>query len=138
MSSASSIVEEFALEAAPGVGSRPPAEGLVLLAAVLVMGSPRAFEPRRGRGDVFEASSCPTTAGFDLDLDFAFFGFELMFVEPCLPTDDDEEEVRLAFDFEDRLELEEPAALFGSQISNAMGPLLDCKSVLLEGENCVE
>ena len=114
-------------------------EGLVLLAAVLVMGSPRVFEPRRGQGDVFEESSCPTTAGFDLDLAFDLFGFELIFVvEPCLPTDDEEEEVRLAFDFEDRLELEEPAALFGSQISNAMGPLLDFKSVLLEGENCVE
>lgn len=91
---------------------------------------------------MFEAPSCPTAAGFDLDLDFDFFGFELIFFvvgpEPGLPTDDDEEEVRLAFDFDDRLELEGPAALLGTQNSNAMGPLLDCKSVLLEGENCVE
>ena len=140
MSSASSIVEEFALEAAPGVGGRPPAEVFVLPTAVSVMSPPRAFECRRPRGDVFEASSRPTTAGLDVDFDFAFFGFELIFVEPepGLPTDDDEEEVRLAFDFDDRLELDEPAALLGFQNSNAMGPLLDCKSVLLEGENWVE
>lgn len=85
-----------------------------------------------------DASSCPTAATLDLDFDF----FEaLMFVGlgPGLPTtDDDEGELRLAFDFEDRLEVEEPATLLGSQISNAMGPLLDSKSVLLEGETRVE
>lgn len=128
------------LEVAPGVGGRPPVDGFMLLAAVSDMNSPRAFERGRPPGDVFEASSGPTTAGLDFDFDFDFFGFELIFVDPGpgLPTDDDEEEVRLAFDFDDRLELDEPAALLGIQNSNAMGPLLDCKSVLLEGENCVE
>lgn len=113
ISSASSIVEEFALEAAPGVGGRPPepepeAEGLVLRAAVLGIASPRVFEPRTPPPDVFEASSRPTTAALGLDLDF--FGFPLMLVEPGLPTDDDEGEARLAFDFDPRLELEDPAA----------------------------
>ena len=111
------------------------------LATVLGLTSPRAFEPRSPAGEVFEASSCPTTAGLDLDLDLDFFVGALIFVvepEPGLPTEDDEGEVRLALDFDDRLELEEPAALLGSQNSNAIGPLLDRKSVLLEGENWVE
>lgn len=101
------------MEAAPGVGGRPPepepeAEGLVLRAAVLGMASPRAFEPRTRPPDVFEASSRPAAATLGLDLDF--FGLALIFVEPGLPTDDDEGEVRLAFDFDPRLELEDPAA----------------------------
>jgi hypothetical protein len=84
------------LEAAPGVGGRPPepepeAEGLVLVAAVLGMISPPVFDPRTTPPDVFEASPCPTTATLVFDLDF--FGLALMFVGPGLPGDDDAGEV---------------------------------------------
>lgn len=83
------------MEAAPGVGSRPPerepeAEGLVLRPAALGMTSPRVIEPRTPPPDVFEASSCPTAAVLDLD----FLGLALILVGPGLPPDDDEGEVR--------------------------------------------